>query len=446
MSYLDKRRGGNEALQLRWIVLAIFALVYCFICASKHYRATSIWVGVALMVIARYALKAQDTDGFLTLRYILFEAINWDVIGILAGAMLLAELFIDSKVPVLLADVIAAHCKSTHTALLGVCVLSGFVSIVVDNVTTVLIVAPVALIIAKRTKLSPVPFLIGIAISSNLQGAATLIGDPPSMLLADHFNVTFNDFFIYQGRPSMFFVMQAGAAAGFAVLYAIYRRYRRPMITVEAEKPNSWIPTIMIVIMVTFLATSSVLDPNFVWLAGTGNAVLGCVGLAWVTRRDRKQARDVLRRYDLPTIFFLAGIFILADTMFKFGWIGFIAQGIKAIVGDNPFLAYTIIVWFSVIVSAFIDNIAYIALMLPVASELAGTIGGNPFLYAGGLLIGACLGGNITPIGAACNVVAVGILRREGHHISFWDFAKIGLPFTLAATTAGYLFMWFVWR
>ena len=431
---------------LRYAVLIVFLAVYGFLCISKHHRAKALWIGIALMVLARYVLPGQDPQGLLTPRVVFLDCINWNVMGILAGAMLLAELFIDSKVPVLLADVLATHCKTTHMALLGVCVLSGFISIFVDNVTTVLIVAPVALVIAKRTRLSPVPFLIGIAVSSNLQGAATLIGDPPSMLLADHFNLTFNNFFIYQGRPSMFFVMQVGAAASFVVLYLIFRRHRWPMVPIESEKPTTWIPTILIGVMVTSLALSSVFDPEFVWLAGTGNAVLGLLGLAWYARRDRKQAKAVLKRYDLPTLFFLAGIFVLAKTMFNFKWIEAVANGIHSIVGQNQFVAFTLIVWFSVIVSAFIDNIAYVALMLPVASEMAATIGGNPFLYAAGLLVGSCLGGNITPIGAACNVVAVGILRREGHPISFWAFAKIGLPFTLAATGAGYVAVWLIWH
>ena len=187
-------------------------------------------------------------------------------------------------------------------------------------------------------------------------------------------------------------------------------------------------------------------DPGFVWLAGTGNAVLGASVLLWVTLRNRSEAKAILKRYDLSTILFLAGIFVMAGSMDKFGWVKAIANGIQALVGDNQFMAYTLIVWVSVLVSAFIDNIAYVALMLPVAGQLAATIGGHPFLYAGGLLVGACLGGNITPIGAACNVVSVGILRREGYSISFWSFAKIGLPFTLAATMAGYLFLWIIWH
>jgi len=429
----------------------VFVLVYAFLCLSKRHRAKALWIGIAALVLARWLMREHDPKGSLTPAYVLLKAINWNVIGILAGAMLLAELFIQSKVPVLLADLLAIHCRNTHTALLGVCVLSGFVSVFVDNVTTVLIVAPVALVIAKRSNVTPVPFLIGIAISSNLQGAATLIGDPPSMLLADYFKLTFNDFFLYkdptlgQYRPSMFFIMQIGAVASFLVLFMIFRRYKRPMVRIEAEKPTTWVPTVMIGAMVTSLALSSVFDPDFVWLAGTGNVVLGCVGFAWATRGNREKAKALLKRYDLPTIFFLAGIFVVARTMDNFGWIQAIADLIQAVVGDNRFVAFTILVWFSVIVSAFIDNIAYIALMLPVAGKLAETIGGTPFLYAAGLLVGSCLGGNITPIGAACNVVAVGILRREGHPISFLDFARIGLPFTLAATGAGYVAVWLIW-
>ena len=246
-------------MPLNWIVLIVFILVYGFLCLSKHHRAKALWIGIAVMVLARYTLGAQDANAqYLSLRYILFDAIDWNILGILAGAMMIAELFSDSKVPLLLADHLVDHCKNTHTALLAVCVLSGFISIVVDNVTTVLLVAPVALVVAKRANVTPVPFLIGIAISSNLQGAATLIGDPPSMLLATEFNLTFNNFFFYKPvlsagyKPSMFFIIQAGAVASFGVLYAIFRHYRRSMTPVEKVKPTSWIPTGMIVVMITF--------------------------------------------------------------------------------------------------------------------------------------------------------------------------------------------------
>jgi Na+/H+ antiporter NhaD/arsenite permease-like protein len=345
----------------------------------------------------------------------------------------------------LLADLIVDHCRTTRMALVSVCIFSGFISAFVDNVTTVLLVSPVALAISRRTKVSPVPILIGIAVSANLQGAATLIGDPPSMLLAGAFKLSFNDFFFHAGKPSMFFAMQVGAAASAVVLFLVFRHHRQPMKAVEVVKPKTWVPVGFIAVMIAFLASSSHFDPDFRWLAGTGNLILGCLAFAWGMLREPEEAKQILKRYEFPTMFLLAGIFVLAYAMDSFGWVKAIADGIAKLVGGNRFAAYTLIVWISVLVSAFVDNIAYVALMLPVTKTLAAAVGGDPFLYAAGLLIGACLGGNITPIGASCNVVAVGILRREGHHVTFGQFARIGLPFTVVATLAGYIFIWLFW-
>lgn len=427
-------------MDLRYIVLIIFGLIYGFFIVSAHHRAKAMWIGIGLMVILGYLF--QDERLYVQT---LFVNVNWNVLGVLMGAMLIADLFIESRVPVLLADLIADRCKTAHMAMLGVCALSGAISMVADNVTTVLLVSPVALAITRRTGLNPVALLIGIAISANLQGAATLIGDPPSMLLAGHFRMGFNDFFIYQGRPSIFFAIQAGAVFGLLVLWTIFRRHKHCMEPVPVERPKTWVPVGFIAVMIAFLASSSHWDPGFVWLAGTGNIILGAVALLWAVQHDRVSAWQTVKRYEYPTIAFLTGIFVLAYTMNAFGWVKAIGDLISGLVGNNQFLAYTIIVWVSVIISAFVDNIAYVAVMLPVTQVLSQTIGGHSFLYAAGLLIGACLGGNITPIGASCNVVAMGMLRREGHAVSFWQFAKVGLPFTLAATTAGYVFIWLFW-
>lgn len=154
---------------------------------------------------------------------------------------------------------------------------------------------------------------------------------------------------------------------------------------------------------------------------------------------------ELIRRYDWETTFFLAGIFVLVGALSEVGLINDLARKIGSITGPDPFLNYTLIVWFSVVVSAFIDNVPYITAMLPVMDILGNSLNISPYLLAYGLLIGSCLGGNITSIGASANIVSVGILRREGHPVSFWGFAKIGLPFTIAATSAGYLFLLLVW-
>ncbi len=429
-------------MELRWIVLAVVAGVYLYLCLSPHHRAKAIWLGIAALVAAGYACG----DARLSLNALARDAVIWSVIGVLAGAMLIADLFIESRVPVLLADLIADKARSAHMAMLGVCALAGAISAVADNVTTVLLVSPVALAISRRTQLSPVPLIIGIAVMANLEGAATLIGDPPSMMLAGYYRLGFNDFFVHQGRPFIFFAIQAGAVLGLTFLWLVFRLHRKRMEPVPVAEVKSWAPAGFIVVMVAFLVRSSHYDPDFRWLAGTGNVILGAIALAWTFRCDAATARKTVKRYEYPTIFFLMGIFVLAYAMNEFGWVKVIGDGITGVVGRNPFVAYTVIVWFSVLVSGFVDNIAYVAVMLPVTKVLAEGVGGSPMLYAGGLLVGACLGGNITPIGAACNVVACGILRREGYPVSFWRFAKIGLPFTLAATLAGYLFIWLFWR
>jgi len=430
---------------LSWIVLAVFLLTYGYLCFRTEHRVKVLWGGIGLLVAARYLLAGQDPSGAFTVEAIFRRGISWNVLGVLAGAMMIADLFMESGVPVLLADKIADRCRTTRMALVAVCLFSGFISAFVDNVTTVLLVSPVALAIARRVGVSPVPVLIGIAVSANLQGAATLIGDPPSMLLAAEFKLTFNHFFVCHGKPFIFFAMQAGAVASAFVLFWVFRQHREPMAHVEVEPPKTWVPVAFISVMILFLASSSSFDPDFIWLAGTGNLILGALAFTWGLWREPAEAKLILRRYDVPTVLFLAGIFVLAYAMNSFGWVKAIAEGIARLVRGNQFAAYTLIVWTSVLVSAFVDNIAYVALMLPVAKGLALSVGGDPLLYAAGLLIGACLGGNVTPIGASCNVVAVGSLRRQGHRVSFWDFARIGLPFTLAATLAGYLFIWALW-
>ena len=433
-------------MALRLSVLVVFVLVYAFLVLSTRHRAEAVGIGVALLLVCGQFLAPQDPERILSLSRILQDAINWNIIGLLAGAMMIADSFVDSRAPVVLANWVITRCRSAHFAFLSVCVLSGLISMFVDNVTTVLIVSPVALAIARRANLSPVTLLIGIAVSANLQGAATLMGDPPSMILAGSFKMTFNDFFFHKGKPSVFFAMQVGAVAGCLVLYAFFRRHRSAKVSPERERVRSWVPTIFVGVMIAFLASASAFDPDFRWLAGTGVIGLGLGALAWNWQRHPAAAVRMLKRYDLPTILFLAGIFVIAYSVQGFGWVERAAWGIASLVGERRLLAFMIVVWSSVLLSGFVDNIAYVAAMLPVTKELAAAVGGDPFLYAAGLLIGACLGGNITPIGAACNVVAVGILRREGYSVSFWEFVKMGLPFAVAATAAGSAVIWAFWH
>jgi len=153
-----------------------------------------------------------------------------------------------------------------------------------------------------------------------------------------------------------------------------------------------------------------------------------------------------MKGLDWDTTFFLMGIFIIVGGISLTGWIEVIAGYLANLVGSNIFLGYTAIVFISVLLSAFIDNVPFLAAMLPVALIMADKLQVSPSLFLFGLLIGASLGGNITPIGASANIVACGLLKKEGYPVKFTDFMKIGIPFTLTAVTAAYLFVWFVWK
>jgi len=413
--------------------LVVVAIVYAALVFWKRRRTEALWTGVAALLVGRVLTPGQA-----------FHAVEWNVIGIFAGILFVAEVFTDSGMPLRIADILIDRSKTVGGAILMVCAFSGFVSIFVENVATVLIVAPVALVTARRAGVSPVPFLVGIAVSSNLQGAGTLIGDPPSMILAGFQKMNFNDFFVYHGRPSMFFAVQAGAVASVVVLWLMFRGYRQAVTFIEPAKLDSWIPTISIVVLIFLLALSPIFDPNFHWLGGTICVVMGVAMIAWETGRRRNLRRRLLG-YDWNTTFFLVGVFILVDAMVTTGLIDDFSRAFLSVTGHDPLRIYLSLVVVSVVFSAFVDNIPYITTMIPVVKGLAMSVGVNeiPFIFV--MVLAASLGGNITPFGASANVVAVGLLRKEGLHVSTREFVRIGLPFTLAATAAGALVNWWVW-
>lgn len=415
----------------------IFILVYAGLMFFKRHRSRVLWLGI--IVAACFGLVGFGdavTD------------ISWNVMGVFAGTLILADLFVASGVPARVADIIINRSGRAGVAMLWVCAFSAFISSFVENVATVLIVAPIGIEMAKRLKITPVPFVIGIAIASNLEGTATLIGDPPSMILAAYEKLSFNDFFVLDGRPGIFFGVQLGAVAGLVVLYRIFRRFRDPVPRFEKCVVTTWFPTVILCVMVLFLAFASYPDPEFRWFSGLVCAVAALGGWLHHFLGDRRGASEVVRRYDWSTTFFLAGVFVMVGMLVRAGVIASMTEWLGGVLGSNPFVIYTAVVWISVFISAFIDNVPYITAMIPVLQGLSEGIGATPevhFMLIFGLLIGSCLGGNITPVGASANIVATGLLKKEGHYIGFVDFARIGLPFTLAATLAGYLFIYLVW-
>ncbi len=373
------------------------------------------------------------------------SAINWNVMGIFVGTLVVADVFMESRVPAYIAEIIVDKAKSTAWSILLICLLTGFISAFVENVATVLIVAPIALALARKLKINPVQMMIAIAVSSNLQGTATLIGDPPSMLLGGFAKMNFMDFFFYKGRPSIFFAVEIGALASFVVLYLLFKDHKEKVQILPVEKVKSWVPTVILVALIFLLAGSSFFDLDFSYLAGAICIIAALVSILWEKLVNKSSILEGLKSLDWETTFFLAGIFILVGSITLTGWIEVVSNSLSKMIGSNIFLGYTLLVFISVFLSAFIDNVPFLAAMLPVAVSMSDKLQINPSLFLFGLLIGASLGGNITPIGASANIVACSLLKKEGYVVSFKDFMKIGLPFTLVAVSAAYLFIWFIW-
>lgn len=416
------------------LALGVFAAAYVLFVLLPARRTIVAVAGSALLLLA----------GVISPREALW-AINWNVMGIFVGTLVVADLFMESRVPARLAELIVDRAPNTAWAILAICALTGFISAFVENVATVLIVAPIALSLAKKLSINPVKMMISIAVSSNLQGAATLIGDPPSMLLGGFAEMTFADFFYYRGRPGIFFAVELGALASFVVLWCIFREHRREAELIPVEEVRSWVPTGILVTLIVALAVSSFLDTGFSWMAGGLCMVAAAIAVAWDKIVMRSSIIEGLRSLDWDTTLFLMGIFVLVGSLTQTGWIDAVSAALSDLVGRNIFFGYTLLVFVSVALSAFVDNVPYLAAMLPVAMRMSERLSMDPSLFLFGLLIGASLGGNITPIGASANVVACGLLKKEGYRVGFGEFMRIGIPFTLAATVSAYLFIWLVW-
>lgn len=376
-----------------------------------------------------------------------FSAIDWNVLMMLAGTMGTVALFIESKMPNRLADLILKKTPNVMWVAVAMSLFAGVVSAFVDNVATVLMIAPVGLAICKKLKISPVPMLLCIAVSSNLQGAATLVGDTTSIMLGGYAKMDFLDFIFMNGKPSIFWAVELGALATVPVIMLHFRKEKGKVELHEVTRVENYFPTFLLVATVALLITASFVPNTPALINGYICLGLFAVGLVHSIVRNKgfSSATAALREIDFKTLLLLGSLFVVIGSLTEAGVIDEISALFVRIGGNNLFLMYSLIVWGSVILSAFIDNIPYVATMLPVVTGIASMMGCSPYVLYFGLLCGATLGGNLTPIGASANIAAIGILQKEGCEVKSKDFFRIGIPFTLTAVVVGYLFTWFVW-
>ncbi len=423
-------------MNLKTFALILFIATYVLMIALPKRRPLVALISAVIFV----------ATGVLPLGNVL-GAIDFNVLLMLAGTMGTVFLFIDSRMPNRLAEVILRHTPNVMWVVVAMSLFAGIVSAFIDNVATVLMIAPVGLAIAKKLDISPVTMIICIAVSSNLQGAATLVGDTTSIMLGGYAGMDFLDFFFMEGKPSIFWAVELGALATIPVIMFLFRKQKEPVTIDDTTEVEDYFPTVLLVATVVLLICASFIPdkPSI-----TNGVICVCVFLVGAVRslirtKSWNTVKRALADIDYQTLILLASLFVVIEGITEAGIITDISNLFVRLGGDNLFLLYTVIVWGSVAFSAFVDNIPYVATMLPVVTSIAATLGIDPTVLYFGLLTGATLGGNLTPIGASANIAGIGILRKGGYEVKTSDFMRIGVPFTLVAVTAGYLFCWLVW-
>ena len=434
--------------------LIVFVITYVLMLAFQKYR-PYIALSSALIFIVMGYLGVYEMNILTAL-----AAVDYNVLLMMSGTMGLVTLVIASKMPARLAEMIISKVPNVKWAVTALALFAGIVSAFVDNVATVLMVAPIGLAISRKLKISPVPVLIAIAVSSNLQGAATLVGDTTSILLGGFAGMTFLDFFFMQGKPGIFFGVELGAIASAFVLLFLFRKDTQKVSAKVETEVTDYFPSVLMVgavlllIVASFIpepASAGILATIYNLRSGLICFVLCVIGVVRAMKREgnANMLKQVIADLDRDTLLLLFGLFMMIEGITAAGVIDAVAGLFHSVAGDSPFMLYTLIVFASVILSAFIDNIPYVATMLPVVQGIAALMNGgagmDPNVFFFGLLTGATLGGNLTPIGASANIAAIGILRKNGETVTTKDFLRIGIPFTLAAVLTGYAYIWLVW-
>ncbi|HOA28790.1 MAG: ArsB/NhaD family transporter [Candidatus Cloacimonetes bacterium] len=427
-------------MTLMLIALAIFGVTYLLIITE--------WINK--MLAAMMGGFAIVLTGIVHQK-IAFAAIDWNVIFFLIGMMMVISVMRQTGVFMFLAIKLAKIAKGKPLAIMILMfLLTTVISAFLGSVTTIMILVPIVLLVASELKISPIPFIITMVIASNGGGAATMIGDPPNILIGSATDYDFMDFLINLTPPVILITIFSTG-----LIWLLYRKgmhvsnENRAKLMSYNEKnliknrKLLIICGIVLVLMLIALSLQSVIMIETATIAMTA-------GLFLLVISDRKRVEHILSNdIDWVTIFFFMGLFMIVESLVETGFISMIATGIMDLTHGEPRSTSMVILWVSGVFSAFIDNVPFVAAMIPVIKEL-GTLINNteamhPIWWA--LALGTCLGGNGTLIGASANIVAIGIANRNGYHISFREYTKIGGIFALLAivVSSAYLLMRYFW-
>ena len=414
------------------IAVGIFLLTYAMIISERVHRTVAALFGAALVLFLRIVPWEK-----------LPEHLDLDTIFLLIGMMIIVNTAKESGLFEFIAIKTAKFARgSPMKVLILFSVVTALVSSVLDNVTTVLLFTPMLLYITRLMDVNPVPFLLAEIFASNIGGTATLIGDPPNIMIGSAAKLSFNEFLINMGP-----IAAVDLLVSLGIIYFAYRGVMKVSES-KRERINTTIGelrevdairdyvlfrksliTILVVVGLFFIHDRLGIEPAVVALLGASALLL------W----SRAEPEEILERIEWTAIFFFIGLFILVGSLVETGVIQRTAEWIMGYIG-NTGEALVIITWFSALSSAIVDNIPLTAAMIPLIKAMGSTMNVYPLWWA--LSLGACLGGNGTAIGASANVVVIGIAAREGIRISFMDFLKVGVVIMMVTVAIGMGILW----
>ena len=418
-------------------VVAVFVAAYVLIATERIHRTAAALAGASGMVLlgvvdAKVAFFSERTG------------VDWNVIFLLLGMMVIVSVVKQTGVFDYLAIWAAKRTRGRPfpTMVLLVCI-TALASALLDNVTTVLLVAPVTLLVCDRLAVTPVPFLIAEVLASNIGGTATLIGDPPNIIIASRAGLTFNDFLVNLA-PIVLLLMVVFIGLCW-VLFRKQLRYdpervaalmaldERDVISDRGLLVRSGV--VLAAVMVGFVAHSALqIEPSLVALLGAGALVA----------ISRLEAKEFLAEVEWSTLVFFMGLFVMVGALVEVGAMDRVGEAVTQAVGDRYLLASSVLLGGSALISGIVDNIPYVATMTPLVQDLVaagkGARQANALWWA--LALGADLGGNATAVGASANVVVLGIAARNGHPISFWRFTKYGSVVAVVTIAVSWGYLW----
>ncbi|EKN40631.1 arsenical pump family protein [Clostridium botulinum CFSAN001627] len=412
----------------------IFIIVYALIISEKVNRVVASLGGAAIMLILKLITQEKA-----------FLKIDFNTIGLLVGMMIIVNITKRTGVFEYIAIKAAKFSKGNPIKILILfSVITAVLSGVLDNVTTVLLIVPVTLVITKTLEIDPIPFLMCEIFASNIGGTATLIGDPPNLMIGSAAGLSFLDF-VKNLAPVIIIILTV-------TLLGIRQLYKNSMKTSEEDKKKIMaldeskairdMSLMKKCLTVLFLTLIGFLTHSYL---GFESATIAIAGSAILLAISKVEPDEILQETEWGTIFFFIGLFIMTGVLEDVGIMEVLAQKTLSLTKGNLVMTGIFVLWISAIASAFIDNIPFVATMIPLIKAM-GTMGGMdivPLWWA--LSLGACLGGNGTMIGASANLVVIGIAEKSGYKISFKDYFKLGFPVMLVSIIicTAYLLMFF---